>query len=206
MLTAGKPFAPACERNRDPILQQLKSIFADVKQVLEIGSGTGQHAVYFAQHLPHLIWQPSDCAPNIAGIACWREESALGNVAPPLELDVDQLWPVQQVPALFSANTLHIMSWLQVQQFFAGVARHLMLQGELVVYGPFNYQGCYTSESNAQFDRWLKTQSPNSAIRDFEAVNALAAGAGLDLVDDHTMPANNRLLHWRRVRMAGVVI
>lgn len=191
-----KPFAPACERNRQPILDQLQGIFADVDQVLEIGSGTGQHAVFFAQHLPHLQWQPSDRAENLAGIAAWCSDANLPNLHAPLALDVDRPWPVQTVSAVFSANTLHIMGWPQVQRLFVALAQHLAEAGVLAVYGPFNYHGRYSSESNAQFDQWLKTQSAYSAIRDFEAVDALAQSAGLTLVADHAMPANNRLVHW----------
>lgn len=200
---SSKPFAPACERNRDPILAQLKTIFAAVDRVLEIGSGTGQHAVHFAQHLPHLTWQPSDRAQEIDGINAWRNEAALANLALPLVLDVEAPWPVSSVPAIFSANTLHIMSWSQVQRLFAGVAQHLADGGHLVVYGPFNYGGRYTSESNAQFDQWLKAQSAERAIRDFEAVDQLAQRAGLVLIADQAMPANNRLLHWRRAAVAS---
>lgn len=193
-----KPFAPACERNRQPILDCLRVILADVDQVLEVGAGTGQHAVFFAEHLPHLRWQPSDRAANLAGIAAWCDEARLPNLLPPVELDVDKPWPVRQVPALFSANMLHIISWPQVQRFFTALAQHLADGGVLAVYGPFNYHGRHTSESNAQFDQWLKMQSPDSAIRDFEAVDALARSVGLTLMGDHAMPANNRLLHWRR--------
>lgn len=195
-----KPFAPACERNRQPILDHLVPIFADVDQVLEVGSGTGQHAVFFAQHLPHLQWQPSDRADNIAGITAWCNEAQLPNLRLPLVLDVDAAWPLHDTPAVFSANTLHIMGWAQVQNFFAAMARHLRVNGVLAVYGPFNYQGRYTSASNAQFDQWLKAQSAVSAIRDFEAVDELARNAGLDLVADHALPANNRLLHWVKRR------
>jgi trans-aconitate methyltransferase len=191
-----KPFAPACERNRQPILDQLQTIFAEVDSVLEIGSGTGQHAVFFAQHLPHLQWQPSDRAENLAGIAAWCSEVQLPNLRMPIELDIDKPWPLQTVAAVFTANTLHIMNWRQVQIFFKELARHMVGGSVLAVYGPFNYNGRYTSESNAQFDQWLKMQSPYSAIRDFEAVDALAKGAGLTLVADQEMPANNRLLHW----------
>jgi cyclopropane fatty-acyl-phospholipid synthase-like methyltransferase len=196
-IAAQKPFAPACERNRQPILDCLRDIFVNSEEVLEIGSGTGQHAVFFAQHLPHLQWQPSDRADNIAGITAWCDEAQLPNLRAPLELDVDKPWPLQQpVAAVFSANTLHIMSWPQVQLFFAALKQHLADGGVLAVYGPFNYHGRYTSASNAQFDQWLKTQSADSAIRDFEAINALAQDAGLALVADHALPANNRLLHW----------
>jgi len=195
---SSKPFAPACERNRDPILAHLTTMFAAVDQVLEIGSGTGQHAVHFAQHLPHLTWQPSDRAQYIDGINGWRDDAALDNLASPLVLDVNDAWPVVRVPAIFSANTLHIMSWQQVEKFFSGVAQHLSDGGHLVVYGPFNYGGRYSSDSNAQFDVWLKNQSAESAIRDFEAVDKLAQQAGLVLQADHALPANNRLLHWCR--------
>lgn len=194
--TPQKPFAPACERNRQPILDRLHAILAQVDQVLEVGSGTGQHAVFFARHLPHLVWQPSDRAENLAGIAAWCADAQLPNLRAPIELDVDKPWPLQNLPSVFSANTLHIMSWPQVQLFFAALEQGLARDGVLAVYGPFNYHGCYTSESNAQFDQWLKTQSRHSAIRDFEAVDALAQEAGLALVADHAMPANNRLLHW----------
>jgi cyclopropane fatty-acyl-phospholipid synthase-like methyltransferase len=195
-----KPFAPACERNRQPILDHLVRIFADVDQVLEVGSGTGQHAVFFAQHLPHLQWQPSDRADNIAGITAWCNEAQLPNLRLPLVLDVDAAWPLHDTPAVFSANTLHIMGWAQVQNFFAAMALHLRVNGVLAVYGPFNYQGRYTSASNAQFDQWLKAQSAVSAIRDFEAIDAQAKEAGLALVADHALPANNRLLHWVKLR------
>lgn len=194
--TMNKPVAPACERNRQPILQELKPVLADVDYVLEVGSGTGQHAVYFAGNLPHLQWQPSDRAENLPGIALWREDSALENLLPAVELDVAKPWPVTQTPAVFSANTLHIMGWPSVKAFFDGIGRHLLSGGSLVVYGPFNYEGRYTSDSNAAFDQWLKERDQASGIRDFEAVNTLAEMAGLKLVKDIAMPANNRLLVW----------
>jgi len=195
-VAAQKPFAPACERNCQPILDHLQTILAGVDNVLEVGSGTGQHAVFFAQHLPHLQWQPSDRAENLAGIAAWCSDVQLPNLRMPIELDIDKPWPVKTAAAIFTANTLHIMNWRQVQIFFMELAQHLMAGGVLAIYGPFNYNGRYTSDSNAQFDKWLKLQSPYSAIRDFEAVDALAKSAGLTLVEDHAMPANNRLLHW----------
>jgi hypothetical protein len=178
--------------------------------VLEIGSGTGQHAVYFAAHLPHLIWQPADLAENLPGIEGWRAEAARGsaaagasaglpNLLPPLMLDVNQpQWPDTGADAVFSANTLHIMSWYEVRLFFAGVGRLLPATGVLAVYGPFNYGGRYTSESNARFDRSLRNRDPRSGIRDFEAVDALAAEQRLVLQRDVAMPANNRTLVWRR--------
>ncbi len=193
-----KPHAPACDRNRDPILAVLREHFAHRRQVLEIGSGTGQHAVYFAAALPHLVWQASDRAENLAGIRMWLAEAALSNTPPPLALDVNGAWPRQRFDAVFSANTLHIMSWPEVERLFAGLSGVLADEATLAIYGPFNYGGRFTSESNAQFDVWLKARGAHQGIRDFEAVDALAAGIGLSLAEDRAMPANNRCLIWRR--------
>lgn len=197
-MTTPKPFAPACERNREPILEVLRQCFADRRRVLEIGSGTGQHAVYFAPALPNATWQTSDVAENLPGIRLWLEEAALPNLPPPLALDVTSTWPEQRFDGIFSANSLHIMPWSAVEQFFTGVDNVLEPGGVLAVYGPFNYGGNYTSDSNREFDGWLKQRSAQSAIRDFEAVNRLAESVGCKLDQDHTMPANNRLLVWRR--------
>lgn len=199
-----RPYAPACDRNRDPILEVLRAHFADRHDVLEIGSGTGQHAVHFAAAMPWLRWQCSDRAENLPGMALWLDEAALPNTPPPVELDVDAgPWPRSQTcdgrfDAVFSANTLHIMGWPQVEAFFDGLDATLADDATLVVYGPFNYGGQYTSDSNRDFDGWLKARDPVSAIRDFEAVDALAARIGLRLLDDIAMPANNRSLVWRR--------
>lgn len=196
-----KPHAPACERNRDPILAVLQPRLADCRDVLEIGSGTGQHAVHFAAAMPWLQWQCSDRAENLPGIAMWLDDAALRNTPAPLALDVaDGPWPAQVFDAVFSANTLHIMGWPEVQAFFAGVARVLAPGGVLVVYGPFNYGGTYTSDSNRAFDAWLQARDPRSAIRDAEAVDALAATVGLVLEEDLAMPANNRCRVWRKAR------
>jgi cyclopropane fatty-acyl-phospholipid synthase-like methyltransferase len=197
-MTSAKPFAPACERNQGPILEVLRQYFADRRRVLEIGSGTGQHAVHFAPAFPDAVWQTSDVEENLPGIRMWLDEAALENLPPPLTLDVTGTWPDARFDAIFSANSLHIMPWPAVEQFFAGVDRVLEPGGILAVYGPFNYNGAYTSESNREFDGWLKQRSALSAIRDFEAVDELAQAIGCRLVKDHTMPANNRLLVWRR--------
>jgi cyclopropane fatty-acyl-phospholipid synthase-like methyltransferase len=199
-MNAEKPFSPACERNRQPILEALSEILRDSKFVLEVGSGTGQHAVYFAQHLPHLQWQTSDRQENHAGIRAWIEESGLPNVLPPLELDVtNSPWPVfAGVDAVFSANTTHIMSWPMVQQMIAGIANVLPKGGLFVLYGPFNYGGKFTSESNARFDASLKAAAPHQGIRDFESIDTLATSLGLNRVADRDMPSNNRLLVWSR--------
>ena len=193
-----KPHSPACERNREPILAVLREHFATRRQVLEIGSGTGQHAVFFAAAMPWLRWQASDRAEYLPGIRAWLDDARLPNTPAPLELDVLAAWPALDVDAVFSANTLHIMGWDGVQAFFEGVGKLLADSGDtLIFYGPFNYGGAYTSDSNRQFDAWLKARDPRSGIRDFEAVDALAEAAGLRLLADIDMPANNRCLVWR---------
>lgn len=194
-----KPWSEACERNRAPILAVLRGAFAGATQVLEIGSGTGQHAVFFAAALPQLVWQPSDRPEHLAGIAAWRDEAGLPNLRAPLALDVDASeWPVAECDALFSANTLHIMSWSSVENFFSGAGRVLPPGGVLAVYGPFSYGGRHTAESNERFDAFLRERDPLSGIRDFDAVCVLARRHGFSLVDDHALPANNRVLTWRR--------
>jgi len=194
-----KPFAESCVQNRDPILAVLRELFADRGHVLEIGSGTGQHAVYFGAGLPHLRWQTADVTPHHAGIHLWLAEAGLANVLPPLALDVNETaWRNGRYDAVFSANTLHIMSWPEVEKFFEGVGEVLEAGGILAVYGPFNYNGAFTSESNARFDAWLKARDPVSGVRDFEAVDALARAQGLRLQQDIAMPANNRTLVWRK--------
>jgi len=197
-----RPYAPSCDRNRDPILQVLQRQFADCRRVLEIGSGTGQHAVHFAAALPQLTWQCSERAEHLPGIAQWLESADLPNTPPPLALDVREgPWPHTGYDAVFTSNTLHIMGWEAVQAFFAGVGHLLATNagGMLVVYGPFNYGGAFTSDSNRDFDAWLKARDPASGIRDAEAVDALAQAQGLALQEDVAMPANNRCLVWRRV-------
>lgn len=193
-----KPTSPSCERNRDPILEVLREHFADRRHVLEIGSGTGQHAVHFAAALPQLIWQSSDRAEHLPGIRAWLDEAALANTPAPLELDVTGNWPSGPFDAAFSANTLHIMSWREVQQLFARLPSVLAADAIVVIYGPFNRDGRYSSDSNAAFDQWLKARGEHMAIRDAEAVGALADAAGLVRLDDVAMPANNRCLIWRR--------
>ena len=194
-----KPFSESCVQNCEPILAVLRELFADRSHVLEVGSGTGQHAVYFGAELPHLRWQTADVPPHHAGIHLWLAEAKLANVLPPLALDVNQTsWRSGRYDAVFSANTLHIMSWPEVEEFFAGVGEILEAGGILAVYGPFNYGGHYTSESNARFDAWLKARDPASGVRDFEAVDALARAQGLHLQQDIAMPANNRTLVWRK--------
>ncbi len=194
-----KPFSEACEQNKQPILAVLQQYFTTVTKVLEIGSGTGQHAVFFAAQLPHLQWVTSDVAEYHAGVQAWLDEAGLGNTAGPLELDVNQRdWPLTSIDAVFSANTVHIMDWTSVEKMFAGIGRILPVDGVFCLYGPFNYAGNFTSDSNARFDLWLKQRDPASGIRDFDALNSLARQHGMVLLADHAMPVNNRTLVWRK--------
>jgi len=194
-----KPYAESCEQNRAPILTVLQEVFADRRKVLEIASGTGQHAVYFGQELPHLTWQTSELQSNHAGIQAWLDEACLPNVLSPLAIDINESpWPAAQVDAIFNANTVHIVAWPAVERMFFGIGRVLTAGGILCLYGPFNYGGQFTSESNARFDVWLKNRDPVSGVRDFEAINQLAETQGLTLLRDIAMPANNRSLVWQK--------
>ena len=167
--------------------------------MLEIGSGTGQHAVHFAAALPHLTWQTSDVAAHLPGIRAWLDEAALPNTPPPLAIDVDDGLPAGDYDAVFSANTLHIMGWREVERLFAALPDAMAADALLTVYGPFNLGGRYTSESNAAFDASLRAADPRRGLRDLEAVDALARAAGLVLLEDRAMPANNRCVTWRRI-------
>ena len=195
---SAKQTSSACDRNRDPILAVLRAHFSDRERVLEIGSGTGQHAAYFAAQLPTVIWQASDRAENLPSVRAWLDEAALSNTPAPLEFDVTQGWPADRYDAIFSANTLHIMSWPEVEVLFEKLPSITAPDAKLAIYGPFNYDGRFTSDSNAAFDRSLKSRGAHMAIRDFEAINALARAAGFALIDDVPMPANNHLLIWQR--------
>ena len=193
-----KRYSDPCDRNRDPILHILKRVFADRRGVLEIGSGTGQHAAYFAPQLPHLSWQPSDVADNLPSIRSWREEAPEPRPLEPIELDVDRPFPALEVDAVFTANTLHIVSWPQVERMIAAIGELLPAGGVFAVYGAFKYGGEYTAPSNEEFDAWLRGRDPSSGQRDVEAVIALAKEHGLVLEEDNAMPANNRLLIFRK--------
>lgn len=194
-----KPFSQACENNKAPILTVIKNVFISPATIWEIGSGTGQHACYFAGQLSHVCWQPTDLAENLPGIDAWRDQAQLDNLNAPLTLDVmDEIWPCKEIDALFTANTLHIMSWQAVESMLVRLKEYLKPSADVCIYGPFNYNGSFTSSSNAQFDEWLKSRDPLSGIRDFEAVVALAVGAELELIADNAMPANNRLLVFRK--------
>jgi SAM-dependent methyltransferase len=194
-----KPHSDACERNRDPILKVLQQWFLAPGKVLEIGSGTGQHAVHFAANLPHLNWVATDVQEHHDGIREWIDEALLPNLEGPLRLDVrDRLWPLPEASYVFSANTAHIMGWSEVELMFAGIGRVLRTPGVFCLYGPFNRDGQYTSESNRAFDESLQTRDARMGIRDDRAIMDLASRSGLRFAADYSMPARNRLLVWNK--------
>lgn len=200
------PFSEACERNKHPILAVLRRTLDQPASVLEIGSGTGQHAVHFARELPHLRWQPTDRPEVLPGLRARVQAEGTPNLLAPIDLDAARgPWPSAGTQSVvYTANTLHIMGWSDVESLFAGIAQLLqpVADGRLIVYGPFKYRGAFTTDSNRQFDEMLRARDPASGIRDFEAVDALATRAGLRLCEDVAMPANNQLLLWRRVAQA----
>src|ERR1700730_7912384 len=189
------PFSAACERNKDPILEVLRSRFAGRAQVLEIGSGTGQHAVHFARALAHLTWHPTEQLAYLADLTERVKLEGSDNLRAPTVLDVRQaVWPLRSVDAVFTANTLHIMSWPEVTALYRGVGTVLAPGGVFCVYGPFRYDGRYTSDSNQEFDRMLQERDPQSGLRDIQAITSLAEQYGLRLDTDYDLPANNRLV------------
>jgi len=194
-----KPFSEACERNKQPILSILKPLLKNKKHLLEVGGGNGQHAVFFAENIPHIKWQTSDREESHVDINLWLDDSSATNIQPPIVLDVLKYnWTETEFDAVFSANTAHIMSWQAVQALFIGVGKTLIKNGVFILYGPFNYHGKFTSESNRKFENWLKGVDPERGIRDFEAINELAGKAGMKLLEDYEMPANNRILVWEK--------
>ncbi|MHB8477890.1 MAG: DUF938 domain-containing protein [Steroidobacteraceae bacterium] len=189
------PFSAACERNKEPILDVLRSRFAGRTQVLEIGSGTGQHAVHFARALKELTWHPTEQLAYLADLTERIKLEGPANLRMPTLLDVRQaVWPLRSVDAVFTANTLHIMSWPEVAALFRGCGSVLTPGGVLCIYGPFRYAGRYTSDSNREFDRMLQDRDPQSGIRDLQEVTALGEQYGLRMDADHDLPANNRLV------------
>ncbi|GGY42666.1 methylase [Bacterioplanes sanyensis] len=189
------PVSEACLRNQAPIADVLAQELEADAFVLEIGSGTGQHAAYMTRHLPGIKWQPSELAGRLEGINGWRQRSGQVGFLPPLILDVSQdLWPVKQVDAVFSANVVHFIGWPQLRSMMTGIARVLKQGGLALLYGPYNYAGQYTSEGNQRLDQWLREQNPEAGIKDFEQVILAARKEKLRLLKDIAMPANNRML------------
>jgi len=194
----GLPYSQASENNKTFILDVLRKHLGDQERVLEIGGGTGQHAVYFAQCLPYVHWQSTDIPANVGVLNQRILTNNLPNLPAAIALDVNQRqWHCDSPSADFTANSLHIMSEGSVRSFFTGIGTVLTAGGLLFIYGPFKYNGCFTTESNARFNLWLKGWDPVSGIRDFETIAAWAKVAGLSLLEDYKLPANNQMLVWR---------
>lgn len=195
-----KPFSQACVNNRGPIAEILQRVFAQSKNILEIGSGTGQHGVWFAEKMPHLSWQTSDQPHNHAGICQWISDCPAPNLLEPVALDVlSDPWPEGSYDGVFSANTAHIMPWEAFVAMFTGIGEHLLSNGLFCLYGPMKYMGELDAPSNVQFDQMLRQQLPHQGIRKFHDINRLALAAGLILLEDNALPANNRLIVWQKV-------
>lgn len=193
--------APATARNREPILEVLARWLPEPARVLEVGSGTGQHAIFFAERLPHLEWQPSEHDPEgLASIEAWRVEARRPNLASPIALDAaasDWLVAPASFDAIFNANTLHIAPWRVTEGLLAGAGRTLVRGGLVLLYGPFRVGGEHTSPSNADFDASLRARDPSWGVRDLEDVIVLAERNGLDWIETNDLPANNKLLVFR---------
>ena len=192
------PFSESCERNKQPIVEILSRVLPPDGRILEIGSGTGQHVVFFSLRFPGLLWQPSDRRENLNGISRRIEQEGGDNTLPPIELDVLERWPEREFDAAFSANTAHIMSWEAVCAMFAGLGQHLAPGGVLCLYGPFNQDGRSTAPSNEDFDRQLRARFPHMGLRDIEALESLAESHQMSLEQQYAMPANNHSLLFRR--------
>jgi hypothetical protein len=192
------PHSPAADRNKEPILAHLRSILGERGAALEIASGTGQHAVWFAASLPGWTWQPTDADPGaLPAIAERVARSGLANVLSPQQLDVTAVrWPpfTQEFDAIFCANMLHIAPWDACVSLMAGAARHLAPGGMLITYGPYFEKDVPPAPSNVAFDESLRARDPSWGIRELEDVVAQARRSGLVLAQRHAMPANNLLL------------
>ena len=194
-----KPFSQACENNRGPISQVLERVLIDCQSVFEIGSGTGQHAVWFSRAMPHLQWQTSDRKENHPGIKQWISDSSLENIHHPLALDVGVgPWPEGLFDAIFTANTAHIMALSEVELMFSGVSKLLISGGLFCLYGPMQYSGVIAAESNRAFDAKLRAVKSTQGIREFNDLNKLATAVGMELIEDNDLPANNQLIIWQK--------
>lgn len=197
------PCSQACENNKAPILNVIQKELKEHTNVLEVGSGTGQHSVYFAPRLPHLQWQTSDVAANHPIIQAWQDHYPAPNLHAPVTFDLTTDLMLNSATdkyydAVFTANTLHIISWSLVKRLFALVGDILPTNGKLIVYGPFNENGRYTSASNQQFDTSLRQRDANSGIRHKEDIIALANAHHLTLMTQYQMPANNQILVFQK--------
>lgn len=197
-----RPYSPACERNREPILEVLKEyITYSDERLLEVGSGTGQHAVYFAPHFPKLEWYPSDLSRNHAGMKEWFKEARLPNIQAPIRFEIGKdEFPKLKFEIVFTANTFHIMHWKECKSLIKMLGHRLREGARVFIYGPFNYNGAFTSVSNEEFDKSLKAEDPLRGIRSFEDVNNNMVKQGFELLEDREMPANNRMLVYRRLK------
>ena len=197
-----KPYSAACERNKEPILKVLQQVILPTdRRLLEVGTGTGQHAVYLAPHFPQLDWYPTDLSVNIPGMKLWFAEAKIPNIQAPVRLDVGKDdFPKLKFEVVFTANTFHIMHWKECKSFMKLLGNRLREGSRFVVYGPFKYNGDFTSESNGEFDLSLKARDPLMGIRAFEDVLVNMQKNGFDLVEDFEMPANNRILVFKRLK------
>ncbi|MGB5220944.1 MAG: DUF938 domain-containing protein [Polyangiales bacterium] len=195
-----KGFAPAAERNREPILEVLRRVLPASGTVLEIASGTGQHAVFFSERLPQLRWQPSDPAADaLRSIRAWVSEEARENLLAPIDLDVrSKPWPVARADAMLCINMIHVSPWEASEALFEGAQRLLSADAPLVTYGPYRVHGEHTAPSNAAFDQSLRSRNPRWGVRDIDELSELATRTDFTLEESVLMPANNMTLVWRR--------
>ena len=196
-----KPISQPCLRNQEPIYQSLKEFFHKPGNVLELACGTGQHAVYFGSRLPHLQWQPSDLSPALDGASAWVNEANLKNVLAPMELNITQThWSKNTYDYIYSANLVHFVPQDSVEKLFTGAAKHLKDNGVLALYGPYNHNG-FTSEGNRHLDDWLKQDiHPMAGIKELNNIQKLASNAGLELMKNCLLPANNHLLIFKKTK------
>lgn len=200
-MTDSKPFAPSADRNKQAILEALQSELSGHERIVEIGSGTGQHACHIANAMPHILWQPTELADKLPGIEQWIHDSGCTNVLTPVVLDLaSDNTPLEGASVCYSANTLHIVSWKLVQALFQYAASLLDERGKLIVYGPFSINGQHTSEGNRIFDEQLRTSDPYSGIRELRELDQLAGLHAFNSATVIDMPANNKLLCWRKLK------
>ena len=199
-ITMAKGFAPAAERNRQPILDVLRRVLPPSGLVLEVASGTGQHAIFFSEHLPSLRWQPTDASSEaVQSIGAWVDETARENILAPLDLDVrSPQWPIAKADALVCINMIHISPWETTEALFHGASKLLPGGAPMVTYGPYRLQGEHTAPSNAAFDQSLRSRNARWGVRDIDELLELGVRTGFTLEERVSMPANNMTLVWMR--------